>query len=173
MAKIWYSYFLKVITHQPSPMLKWKKNTLYMNQWHQILYYIHRSKDSKLNLISFWIGYLSKDVKVINDLIDDLSKLQVSGNDNDKTDIMTNPLEIDDKESTQSISSSTSRHSDGAQKSVAETAKLKDQVGDNGYGTLIIWHTKPLIYRFWPSALMKWWDLSISYKLLQGMSFWN
>lgn len=74
------------------------------------------------------IGYLSKDVKVINDLIDDLSKFQVSGNDNDKTDIMTNPLEIDDKESTQSISSSTSRHSDGAQKSVAETAKLKDQV---------------------------------------------
>ena len=70
------------------------------------------------------IGYLSKDVKVINDLIDDLSKLQ-SG-DNDKADMMTNPLEIDDKESSQSISSSTSRHSD-TQKSV-EKAKLKDQV---------------------------------------------
>ena len=30
------------------------------------------------------IGYLSKDVKVINDLIDDLSKLQSSGADNEK-----------------------------------------------------------------------------------------
>ena len=42
-------------------------------------------------------------------------------------DMMTNPLEVDDKESTQSISSSTSRHSD-AQKSTLEKAKLKDQV---------------------------------------------
>ena len=137
-------------------------------------YQLHRSKESKLILVLFWIGYLSKDVKVINDLIDDLSKLQVSGNDNDKTDIMTNPLEIDDKESTQSISSSTSRHSDGAQKSLAETAKLKDQVMRNGCGTLINWHTQPLTFRFWPLVLMKWWDLSISYKLLQGtLPFWK
>ena len=42
-------------------------------------------------------------------------------------DMMTNPLEVDDKESTRSISSSTSRHSD-AQKSTLEKAKLKDQV---------------------------------------------
>lgn len=73
------------------------------------------------------IGYLSKDVKVINDLIDDLSKLQSSGAENEKADMMTNPLEVDDKESTRSISSSTSRHSD-AQKSTLEKAKLKDQV---------------------------------------------
>ena len=76
------------------------------------------------------IGYLSKDVKVINDLIDDLSKLQSGDNEksNDKNDIMTNPLEIDDKESSQSISSSTSRHSD-TQKSVEKAKLSKDQVG--------------------------------------------
>ena len=37
------------------------------------------------------IGYLSKDVKVINDLIDDLSKLKTA--ENDATADMTNPLE--------------------------------------------------------------------------------
>ena len=95
------------------------------------------------------IGYLSKDVKVINDLIDDLSKLKtadnvataaaaasasattctiappsghiVSGQIRHTNDEMTNPLEIEnDKESLQSISSSSSH--------TEPKAKLKEQV---------------------------------------------
>ena len=84
------------------------------------------------------IGYLSKDVKVINDLIDDLSKLKTADNVAAATathatvapssvgirhsnDEMTNPLEIEnDKESLQSISSSSSH--------TEPKAKLKEQV---------------------------------------------
>ena len=94
-------------------------------------------------------GYLSKDVKVINDLIDDLSKLKTA--DHVSTTAahavtaaaavatstntvaaathaaasgeMTNPLEIDnDKESLQSVSSSSSH------RSTEPKAKLKEQV---------------------------------------------
>ena len=92
-------------------------------------------------------GYLSKDVKVINDLIDDLSKLKTADNattaahavtaaaavaTNTNTVAaathatsgeMTNPLEIDnDKESLQSVSSSSSH------RSTEPKAKLKEQV---------------------------------------------
>ena len=71
------------------------------------------------------IGYLSKDVKVINDLIDDLSKLKTAENDAE----MTNPLEInqdhDKAEDTPSISSS-STHKSG--QSSKEKPKLKEQV---------------------------------------------
>ena len=64
-------------------------------------------------------GYLSKDVKVINDLIDDLSKLKV---DNAAAE-MTKPLQVDqDKGSSQSISSSSTH------RSVEEKPKLKEQV---------------------------------------------
>ena len=92
------------------------------------------------------IGYLSKDVKVINDLIDDLSKLKTADNVataaaaatattctiappsghtvsglRHTNDEMTNPLEIEnDKESLQSISSSSSH--------TEPKAKLKEQV---------------------------------------------
>lgn len=68
------------------------------------------------------IGYLSKDVKVINDLIDDLSKLKGS---NDATE-MTNPLEIDlvNKSSALSYSSSSTSSSEP----VSERPKLKEQV---------------------------------------------
>ena len=72
-------------------------------------------------------SYLSKDVKVINDLIDDLSKLKTADNAE-----MTNPLEIDDKESSQSISSSCSHRSDHKVSSQLqqqqEKPKLKEQV---------------------------------------------
>ena len=86
------------------------------------------------------IGYLSKDVKVINDLIDDLSKLKTADNAGaavspaataatsatvaaTASGEMTNPLEIDnDKESLQSISSSSSH------RSTEPKAKLKEQV---------------------------------------------
>lgn len=74
-------------------------------------------------------SYLSKDVKVINDLIDDLSKLKTADNAE-----MTNPLEVDDKESSQSISSSCSRRSDHKaslqqqQQLQPEKPKLKEQV---------------------------------------------
>ena len=88
------------------------------------------------------IGYLSKDVKVINDLIDDLSKLKTADNAGavvspaathaatreatvaaTASAEMTNPLEIDnDKESLQSISSSSSH------RSTEPKAKLKEQV---------------------------------------------
>jgi hypothetical protein len=92
-------------------------------------------------------GYLSKDVKVINDLIDDLSKLKTADNattaahavtaaaavaTNTNTVAaathatsgeMTNPLEIDnDKESLQSVSSSSSH------RSTEPKAKQKEQV---------------------------------------------
>lgn len=71
------------------------------------------------------IGYLSKDVKVINDLIDDLSKLKTNTQDNAE---MTNPLEIQDhdKESIHSSNDSSSTHQD--QKSSSEKPKLKEQV---------------------------------------------
>ena len=92
------------------------------------------------------IGYLSKDVKVINDLIDDLSKLKTADNAGAAAAVvspaaathpatnaatvaatasgdMTNPLEIDnDKESLQSVSSSSSH------RSTEPKAKLKEQV---------------------------------------------
>lgn len=80
------------------------------------------------------IGYLSKDVKVINDLIDDLSKLKTSANatgvsasaDNAE---MTNPLEIiDDKESSASISSSSTQTSERKSSTAADKPKLKEQV---------------------------------------------
>ena len=70
------------------------------------------------------IGYLSKDVKVINDLIDDLSKLKTAENDAE----MTNPLEINqdhDKADTPSISSSSTHKSGQSNK---EKPKLKEQV---------------------------------------------
>ena len=92
-------------------------------------------------------GYLSKDVKVINDLIDDLSKLKtadhattaahavtaaaavatstntVAAATHAASGEMTNPLEIDnDKESLQSVSSSSSH------RSTEPKAKLKEQV---------------------------------------------
>ena len=61
-------------------------------------------------------GYLSKDVKVINDLIDDLSKLKVADNAACAASAaaeMTNPLQhVDnDKGSSQSISSSSTHRS--------------------------------------------------------------
>ena len=94
------------------------------------------------------IGYLSKDVKVINDLIDDLSKLKTADNAGGQAAVvppaaaatlhaasisatvaatasgaMTNPLEIDnDKESLQSVSSSSTN------RSTEPKAKLKEQV---------------------------------------------
>lgn len=97
-------------------------------------------------------GYLSKDVKVINDLIDDLSKLKTADHATTAAHAvtaaaaavatstntvaaaaathaaaasgeMTNPLEIDnDKESLQSVSSSSSH------RSTEPKAKLKEQV---------------------------------------------
>lgn len=78
------------------------------------------------------IGYLSKDVKVINDLIDDLSKLKTADNATAVTGTvtaaateMTNPLEIhdEDKESSQSMCSSSSNRSEKGK------PKLKEQVG--------------------------------------------
>lgn len=76
------------------------------------------------------IGYLSKDVKVINDLIDDLSKLKTA--ENDATADMTNPLETigqdhdHDKEDTPSISSSSTHKSGLSNKE--KQPKLKEQV---------------------------------------------
>ena len=92
-------------------------------------------------------GYLSKDVKVINDLIDDLSKLKTADHATTAAHAvtaaaavatstntaaaathaasgeMTNPLEIDnDKGSLQSVSSSSSH------RSTEPKAKLKEQV---------------------------------------------
>ena len=80
------------------------------------------------------IGYLSKDVKVINDLIDDLSKLKTAENDASATanSEMTNPLESinqdhdHDKEDTPSISSS-STHKSGLSNREKQP-KLKEQV---------------------------------------------
>ena len=79
------------------------------------------------------IGYLSKDVKVINDLIDDLSKLKTAENDaNTANSEMTNPLDTinqdhdHDKEDTPSISSS-STHKSGLSNREKQP-KLKEQV---------------------------------------------
>merc|ERR550532_3106458 len=79
------------------------------------------------------IGYLSKDVKVINDLIDDLSKLKTAENDASATanSEMTNPLDTinqdhdHDKEDTPSISSS-STHKSGLSNREKQP-KLKEQ----------------------------------------------
>ena len=118
-------------------------------------------------------GYLSKDVKVINDLIDDLSKLKTADHANTAAHAvtaaaavatstntvaaathaaasgeMTNPLEIDnDKESLQSVSSSSSH------RSTEPKAKLKEQVR----------HPTFLFYKL----LGLWVFISVSYSIVK------
>ena len=118
-------------------------------------------------------GYLSKDVKVINDLIDDLSKLKTADHATTAAHAvtaaaavatstntvaaathaaasgeMTNPLEIDnDKESLQSVSSSSSH------RSTEPKAKLKEQVR----------HPTFLFYKL----LGLWVFISVSYSIVK------